>query len=182
MTPEKLWFSQAVEGLFLRGPGARLTADVRAKIAAEGIELARLQPAYPAEQVARAARAVLPVLWPGQSEDEAFRQLGVSFVQGYSETLVGGAMVQMMKLIGTRRTLERMQKNFRTGGNYLETRFTALGASSVELWLNDVSGMAGLYRGMIEEGGRMVGTKKLVVVATQEAAPPACLYRVDWEA
>ena len=65
MTTEKLWFSQAIEGLFIRGLGARLTPDVRAKISAEGIDLGKLQPAYPIEQIHRAARAVLPTLWPG---------------------------------------------------------------------------------------------------------------------
>lgn len=181
MSNQKLWFLQAVEGLFIRGLGERLTPDVRAKIHAAGIDLTKLEPAYPVATVTAAARGVLPLLWPGVGEDEAFRQLGVAFLRGYSETLVGAAMVQMMKLIGTRRTLERMQKNFRTGGNYLETRFTALGPTSVELWINDVSGMPGLYRGILEEGGRMVGTKGLKVVAVPDSLP-ACLYRVDWEA
>ncbi|MFZ5446745.1 MAG: DUF2378 family protein [Myxococcota bacterium] len=181
MGTQRLWFTQAIEGLFIRGLGERLTPAVRAKILEAGIDLSRLEPAYPIEQVFRGARSVLPLLWPGVPEDEAFRQLGVAFMRGYAQTLVGGAMVQMMKLIGTRRTLERMQKNFRTGGNYLETRFTPLGPTSVELWINDVSGMPGLYTGIIEEGGHFVGTKNLRIVA-QPDAPPAHLYRIDWDA
>lgn len=177
----KLWFSHTIEGLFLRGLGARLTPPLRERVKAAGIDLGRLEPAYPVQTLVAACRTILPDLYPGEPEHEAFRQLGVAFTQGYNETLVGGALIQIMKVIGPRRTLERMQRNFRTGGNYVETKFTALGATSVELWVNDVTGMAGLYQGMIEEGARLVGTKGLTCRPTL-GADGSCTYRVDWTA
>lgn len=178
---EQLWFSHAIEALFVRGLGARLTPEVKQRIAKHGVVLERMPPAYPIRQVVDACRAILPLLYPRLSEDEGFRQLGVSFMQGYAETLVGRAMVQMMKLIGPRRTLERMQKNFRTGGNYLETRFKVRSPNSVELWISDCTEMPGFYVGMIEEGGRMIGVKDLNIAMTPDAGP-AWTMVVSWAA
>jgi uncharacterized protein (TIGR02265 family) len=181
MAEQQLWFSHTIQALFVTGLGARLTPDVRQRVEAHGIALGKLAPAYPITQVVAACRAILPMLYPRLSESDGFRQLGVSFMQGYAESLVGRAMVQMMKLIGPRRTLERMQKNFRTGGNYLETRFKVLAANEVELWINDVTEMPGFYAGMIEEGGRMIGTKNLRIVSTPDVGPAWTLL-VSWDA
>ncbi len=181
MVAEKLWFSHSVEGLFVRGLGPRLTPALRAKVLAQGIDLDRLKPGYPIEDIVAVCRALLPSLWPTLSEAEGFQLLGNALLQGYSQTLLGTAMVQMMKLIGPRRSLERMQKNFRTGGNYIETRFTALGPTSVELWLSDVTGVPTFWAGMVEEGARMTGTKNIRVVVHAES-PPSATLRVDWDA
>lgn len=176
---ERVWFSHAIEGVFVRGLGKRLTPELRAKIKTAGIDLSKSQP-WPVDLVRKASRAILPDLYPRLPEDEGFRQLGISFLQGYAETLVGGAMVAMMRVIGPKRSLERMQKNFRTGGNYLETRFKELGPKHIELWISDVSEMPWLYVGMIEEGGRMTGTKNLRVSLVDQT-PPSITMHVTWE-
>ena len=176
---QRLWFSNSVEGLLVRGIGTRLTPALREKVRDEGINLERLEPAYPVERFVAACRAVIPTLYPDKTEAEAFYELGCSFLRGYSETLLGAAMVRMMKLIGPRRTLERMTKNFRTGGNYLDTRFVALTRSSVELWISDVTEMPDFYRGMIEEGARMISVKGLRV-ASMPSEPPSALFHIEW--
>lgn len=177
---QRLWFSNSIEGLLVRGIGTRLTPDLRARIRTAGINLDRIEPAYPVEVFVAACRAVMPTLYPQSTEADAFYELGCSFMRGYSETLLGGAMVRMMKLIGPRRTLERMTKNFRTGGNYIETRFIALGPGSVELWISDVTEMPDFYRGIIEEGARMIRVKELSTTMLP-ADPPAALFRIDWK-
>lgn len=180
MAQDKLWFSHSIEGLFARGLGARDKPELEAKLRAAGIDLNKLEPAYPVTKVIAAARTVLPMVWPHLSEAEQHRQLGVAFMTGYAQTFLGSAMVQVMKLIGPRRTLERMQKNLRTGGNYIETRFKAVGATEVELWLSDTSGIPGMYVGIVEEGGRMVGAKN-IRVQLEEEKPPECVLRVTWD-
>ena len=37
--------------------------------------------------------------------------------------------------------IERMQRNFRTDNNYVETRFQQFGPEHVELWFNEVNGL-----------------------------------------
>jgi uncharacterized protein (TIGR02265 family) len=181
MAEEKLWFSHTIEGLFVRGLGSRMTPEHLATLKAGGIDLAKLKPAYPVEDVFAVCRTLLPRLWPELSTFDAEVQLGICFMQGYTQTLMGGAMVKLMRLIGPRRSLERMQANFRGGGNYIETRFTSLGPTLVELWFNDTSGMPGFYLGVVEEGGRMVNAKNLKVTAVPDV-PPASVLRVSWDA
>lgn len=114
---ERLWFSHAVEGLFGRGLGARLTPEAKAAAHDAGIDVDKLAVAYTAETFERACRAVAPFVLPGLDDDASFFELGRIFMHGYSSTLIGAAMVGVMKVIGARRSLERMTKNFRTGGN-----------------------------------------------------------------
>lgn len=177
---QRLWFSQPVEGLFIRGLGDRLSPAAKDALAKAGIDVRKkLEVAYTAEVVQQACFTVLPFVYPQLSHDEGLCELGRTLVQGYSSTLMGSAMVGVMKVIGTRRSLERMTKNFRTGGNYIETAATVLGPSSVELWFNDVSEMPGFYRGILVGGGDLLGAENLRV--TQKlGAPPTAVFHVTW--
>lgn len=177
---QRLWFTQTVEGLFIRGLGDRLTPDAKAALAKAGIDVTKkLEVAYPAEVVDAACRTVLPFVLPGVSEDEGFFELGRVFMRGYSSTLIGSAMVGVMKVIGARRSLERMTKNFRTGGNYIETKVTVHGPTSVELWFNDVGQMPGFYRGVIVGGGQLIGVERMHV-EQKLLEPPTASFHVTW--
>ena len=176
---EKLWFSQSLEGLFLRGVGDAMTPALRAQLLELGIDLTRLQPAYADEVVTKAIRLTAVALFGGKPEAEALRHVGALFMKGFAETLLGRAMVQFMKVIGPRRSLERMQRNFRTGGNYIETRFTSLGKGRAEVWFNDVSRIPDFYAGIIQRGGEFAGATDLrVAFAPQTDA--SCAFLVDW--
>lgn len=176
---ERLWFQQSVEGLFVRGLGKAMTPALEEQLRAAGIDLRRLQPAYPVEAMRRAIDATLAALYPDRSRAEGLAELGRVFMRGYGQTLIGGAMVQFMKVIGPRRSLERMQRNFRTGTNFIETKFTAIDERTVDLWFNDVSGMPELYAGILEEGGRATGTATVSVTMTPGPGE-GFTYRVAW--
>jgi len=176
---EGIWFQQSVEGLFVRGVGERMTPALRGKLLELGIDLARLQPGYPNSAVSEAIRFTGAELFPDRPEREALRAVGALFMDGYQHTFMGRAMVQLMKVIGARRSLERMERNFRTGGNFLETRFTSLGQGKVELWFNDVGDIADFYAGVMERGGQLTGAADISVTFTRDA-PPACTYLVTW--
>lgn len=178
---QRLWFSQTVEGLFIRGLGERLTPAAKEAIAKAGVDVTKLEPAYPAEAVEQACLAVLPFVFPGVSEDEGLFELGRTFMRGYSSTVMGSAMVGVMKVIGARRSLERMTKNFRTGGNYIETKSTVLGPTSVALWFNDVGRMPGFFRGVIVGGGELIDVNDMRV-AQQLGEPPTAVFTVTWSA
>lgn len=177
---EKLWFSQALEGLFVRGVGADMTPALRQRLLELGIALTHLRPAYGIEVVARAIRAAGEELFPGQPEAQALRQVGALFMRGYAETLIGRAMVQFMRIIGPRRSLERMQANFRTGGNYVETRFTSLGPGIAEVWFNEVCGIPDFYAGIIARGGAFAGARELEVTF-EPPTGDGCTFRVEWK-
>ena len=48
------------------------------------------------------------------------------FWSGYEKTLVGSALTAMLRVLGPKRTLERMTRNFRTANNYTEVTVEAL--------------------------------------------------------
>lgn len=177
---ERLWYSQVVEAIFLKGLGSRRTAEVDQLLASEGIRADRLLPGYPVEQVVRACRKVAPVVYPGLDADAALAELGASSMRGYNETLIGRAAVAVLKLVGVRRALEKLHTSMRSGNNYLETKFTALSATSAELHLSDVSGIPSFYRGLLEEGLKMVGAKN-GVMKDGAATPPGHTFVVSWD-
>ena len=177
---QRLWFTQTVEGLFIRGLGERLTPAAKEALAKVGIDVRRkLEVAYPAEVVEQACLTVLPFVFPNATQDEGLFELGRTFMRGYSSTLMGSAMVGVMKVIGTRRSLERMTKNFRTGGNYIETKVTVHGPTSVELGFNDVGHMPGFYRGILHGGGELIGAKEMRI-EQRPGEPPTATYLVSW--
>ena len=172
--PEKLWFSQSIEGLWVRGVGDSMTPSLRAQLLALGIDLEHLKPAYPNDDVVKAIRLTAEALFGGHPD--AMRKMGALFMKGFAETLMGRAMVQFMKVIGPRRSLQRMERNFRTGGNYIESRFTSLGVGKAQVWFNDVSGIPDFYAGIIETGGGFAGAKDLKVTFDETANT----FDVNW--
>jgi len=79
-------------------------------------------PAYPAEKDEPLGDHHGDDALPALERDEALERLGEDFFRGFSSTLIGQALKAMMRVIGTRRSLQRMERNFRTGNNYMETR------------------------------------------------------------
>ncbi|MBK7862413.1 MAG: DUF2378 family protein [Archangiaceae bacterium] len=177
---ERLWFQQAIEGLFVRGVGEAMTPTLRARLVALGIDTAALRPGYDADVVTRAIRLTAAELFPGRSEGEALREMGALFMRGYVETLLGKAMIQLMRVVGPRRSLERMQRNFRTGSNYIETRFTSLGQGKVELWFNDVSDIPDYFAGVMIAGDQMANAPNIRVSFTRGGAA-SCTFLVEWD-
>ncbi len=177
---ERLWFSTVIEAIFLKGLSGKITPKLKADIKKVGIDLDKLAPASPVEQVYAACKLTMPALYPGMSESEAFHQLGVSSMRGYTETLLGKALIQILKLIGVRRSLLRMHTSMRSGNNYLETSSVVVAGNCIELTFSDVSKMPSFYQGIIEEGGRMAHAKNLRV-STLDSVPPAHTFRVEWD-
>jgi uncharacterized protein (TIGR02265 family) len=178
--PERLWFSPVIEAVFLKGLGDRLTPALKEEIKTAGINLDKLQPAYPLEVVDKAFAIVRTRLYAGMSEDEALHELGLSSLRGYTETLLGKALIQILKLIGVRRSLLRMHTSMRSGNNYLETFSTVVSSTCIDLKFSDVSGMPSFYQGIIEEGGRMAHAKNLKVTTIASEAP-SHTFRVEWD-
>lgn len=177
---EKLIFSQTVEGL-LRSLGGKLTPELVAGMQARGIDpAATLLPAYPQETFTTVVTWLAAQLYPKLPVDDAIAQVGRGFMDGYGETMVGRAMLAMIRLIGPRRTLERVTRQFRTGNNYSDTRLTARSATEYDLWVNEVS-MVGWYLGIIARGVELAGAKGVKVTLLSHDASGAN-FHVTWAA
>jgi uncharacterized protein (TIGR02265 family) len=176
----RLHFDSVVEGLWKRSLAGRLDASLLAALKKEGLDLSRpLDPAFPAEKMHVWVKLTARTLYPDVSEEVALRQLGAELFKGLTRTFVGKAMVAVMRVVGTRRSLERMQRNFRSGNNYINAHFRSLGKGLVELTLTDVNGLPAYYQGIVEEGGRTTGAADMDSTYTLDGKG-GCTYRITW--
>jgi uncharacterized protein (TIGR02265 family) len=98
---------------------------------------------------------------------------------GYRETMVGGAVFGMLKLLGPKRMLLRTQKNFRSGNNYTDVRFTEVGPTVMDMWMNEPGPLRHFSAGIIEAGMRFSGAPetRVEVRAFDDAS---VTYRISW--
>ncbi|MFO0598862.1 MAG: DUF2378 family protein [Myxococcaceae bacterium] len=173
--PTKLIFSSSIEALLKVSTGKVSPEIARALGEMKLGPPHKTLPAYPAEDWARAVKLVSADLWPKLQPDEQHRQLGRATVLQFADTLMGKAMFAAARVIGARRSLERMTHNLRTGANFIETRFTVLDDSHQELWINDVTDVPGFYAGLIGAGADyMQGWSDRIEIKSREGA--ACTY------
>lgn len=163
---EKLIFAQTFEGL-LRSLSGKLTPALTAGLRERGLDPgATLLPAYPRQVFTDVISFVARELHPGLSPDAGVIAVGRTFMDGYGETMIGRAMMAMMRLIGPRRTLERVTRQFRTGNNYSETKLIAVGATEYHLWVNEVR-LPGWYIGIVSRGLELAGGLDVKVELSQ---------------
>lgn len=179
---QEVIFSDAVEGLFIKGLGSRVTPQLRQELKAVGLDLgSKLLPAYPR----RVWNAAIPLaaahVWPRLDVAEAHVLLGRAIIDGFRETLLGKALAGMAKVLGPLRTLGRMRSNLRTGGNYNETSVTSEGPTLVRFWINEPylhpGYVQGLLQGTMEISGARSCTVEVISVDEKGAD-----YRLRWDA
>ncbi len=177
---ERLYYAVAVEGTFKRGIGDRLTDAHREALRDEyGIDPDDTRPGYPVEVMNRAFIYVQRELFPELPEVEAEDLLGVLSFRGFAATLIGKAIVQMMRLAGPERTMPRMANNLKAGTNFMHIVSRKRAPGDFELDVSDVGGVPHFYRGMFGEGLRLTGAKNLQVQLGSVKGRGA-VYRVTW--
>jgi uncharacterized protein (TIGR02265 family) len=179
MNHEDLDFRTSVEALFVHALSVDMTPRLRDRLKQGGIDLLKLQPAYPRLVFSRCCRIAADELYPELSPEDGLRQLGRRIIEGYSGTMLGRAIVGFFRLIGVRRGLERVTRGFRNGDNYTETRFALEGSGRAHLWFNQVNGQPTFTLGMLEACMDWVGAKgaRVQLVRTEG---DGCVYGLEW--
>jgi uncharacterized protein (TIGR02265 family) len=173
-------YQSVFEGLLHRAVGSRMTPALKAKLKALGVDLdADLKAVYPKEIWQGVVEACCSELYPRMDKAEALFKLGTEMVDGYSATLFGKAQMQMAKLLGSRRSIERAGQSFRAGNNFTELRMTAKGPTEYELWMNEVSQSGPFVRGSLVALLKVTGAKDIVVDVTPDV-PPAATFHIRW--
>jgi uncharacterized protein (TIGR02265 family) len=131
-TPEPVVFGTAIEAMRNALKDA-LTPALRAQLKDRGVDLDKVHPAYPMDTWTDIIRVVAAAVMPDVPEHERYVLLGRRFMRGFAETAVGLAARQLGRLIGVRRTLLRMGRNFKQASNYLETEITEVSANELRL-------------------------------------------------
>lgn len=176
--PEKVVFEHAMESL-LKLLGSPVGLEHMKPLRELGVDPGRpLLPAYPVEVYAATLDYVVRQRWPGLPREQAYYELGRAFLDSYTETGMGGALKVLVRVLGPHRTLERMQRNFRSANNYTETRLKRLGPTAYEVWFNEVA-RPEQYRGMLTRALELAGAQALTV-ELQERRGTETTYRVAW--
>lgn len=180
-TDTDLVFQSAVEGLFVTGLKGRITPELDAKLRAAGLDLSKpLEPAYPRARWNTFIRVAIATLYAGELEATSYRALGRQLVDGYSEGILGKAIVGVLRLIGPGRTLERMSRNLRSGSNYNVCETRSLGDRDVLFWINEPDIPLHFSMGMIERAMEFSGARGLVLTPEKQDAE-GCSFRVRWD-
>ncbi|MFT3841618.1 MAG: DUF2378 family protein [Myxococcaceae bacterium] len=180
MTDSFVVFEQTIEGLFVRGLAGKLTPGVHQRLKALGIDLShKLLPAYPFHTWMKALELAAAEVFHGEPTDKAMFKLGELFIDGYQHTQLGRALLEMIKVLGPRRALQRSTANFRAGNNFTETRLTDLTPTSNELWMNEVGPYPAFTAGTLSAVTRASGARDVKVeVAAYDGH--SATYRVSW--
>jgi uncharacterized protein (TIGR02265 family) len=175
----QLVFSQKVEGL-LRAVGP-LDANAKQKFRAIGFDPdLRLEPAYPVEKYVEMQKVAVDVFAPSAPFDASIETLGRRFVDGYGETIVGKAVLVTMRLLGPKRTLERLSRTLSTGSSFFETKLSEFSPGVWHLWLNRVT-FPGWYVGLIRRGLELAGAKDVELKVLQhDGAGLGLTLEVRW--
>jgi uncharacterized protein (TIGR02265 family) len=165
---EPVVFTSTVEGL-IRALGPKLDERAHAQFAAIGIPLkGKLQAAYPRKAWLEAGILASQILFPTLGAVEQRIALGKRFVYGYSETVVGRALTSMMRLLGPRRSLARLERSFHTGNNYTRCVLRELEGGALELDLSDAP-FPEYYQGMVEALLEITGAQEVEVTMLKRA-------------
>jgi uncharacterized protein (TIGR02265 family) len=178
--PPALIFSQTVEGLFRSlGP---LSDEALERFRALGIDPEQpLAPAYPVDQWLQLMKAAAQVRFPSLPFEAAIEALGRGFVDGYGETMIGKAMLAMLRVMGPKWALARLRRSLSTGSNFFETTVVERGPREVEVSLNRCT-WPEWYFGLITRGLEHAGAKNVSVsLLSHEGAAKGATLLVKWE-
>ncbi|HEY0880840.1 MAG TPA: DUF2378 family protein, partial [Archangium sp.] len=109
---------------------------------------------------------------------ERYKEVGRLFFGGFEKTLMGSALIALLKVIGPRRTLQRMTRSFRAANNFTEGTVEEL-APNHHLVKVNFTLRPGFYTGLLEQGCLRAGAKELSVKLV-ETRDLATTYELKW--
>ncbi len=179
---EQIEFARTIEGLFMKGLNADTDQVLKAKLKVAGLDFDRtLLPGYPAPLIHKWIQIAAEHLYPDLPLDEALRFVGQRSIPGLEDNLIGRALISGLKLLGPRRSLDRVQRIFRNNGNYQEITSTPISDTSTRLTISYGFGLPGFYQGVFEQCLLLIGAKK-VEVKIVPSPPPIVVLEASWAA
>lgn len=144
-----------------------------------GVDVSKLQAAYPADVWKAATSCVAQALFPGLSVPVAEYKLGQVIIQEYEKTLIGRALMTTLRVVGPRRAFGRISRSFRTANNFTEDRVTPISETEYELWLNELH-VPFVNQGVMQAALEAIGAKNCSVEVKLRDAE-GTTYRCKWD-
>ena len=180
MAEPRVVFGNTVDGMMRKGIGDKLTPALKQKLKTEGLDLeAPTQAAYAYDDWKRWAAIAAEEVYPGLTVPARYHALGRAVVMGIRVTAIGRTVEAMVRLLGPRRTLGRMNRNLRTSDNFSMAILTDLGPRQVRVHINEVMDQPSYLQGVLEAIVELAGGKG-VQVEIAEVSLPATTYLVRW--
>lgn len=179
---EHLWFQNSIEGLFVRNLRGYLTDEIRADLRSIGLNVDRLEPAYPVGTLRRAIERLGPVVLPGASSDAQQWELGRRLTRGYFDTMMGRALTSVLRLVGPQRGITRIHRSFRGITNYINAYGEVIRPGEGRVVFDPVDGLAPFLTGIMAESGGLLlqgGETRVTLVADMG---DRCEVRLEWNA
>ncbi len=178
--PDKLVFSSAIEGLYVKGLGARVTPTLKAALKQTGLDLDRpIPPGLGRDAWYAGLAEVVRHLYPAAPIDDAHQAIGRAMMEGVTETFWGRAMTPAVRLLGVKRVLLRLPSQMRATNNFSNGTVTVLGPTALELKVEDVGDAPGMLQGSLQQLALWAGAASATVEVDARALP-AATYVVQW--
>ena len=173
-------YMQVVEGLLQHGLRGRVSPRLRERLRVAGVDLDRpLLPLYPVPLWARCLDIIIEEVHPGVPREEAFRRLARAHVEGYGATLLGRAVMSVMRMLGPKRVVQRLPETLRGTDNYTEAVLTERGPTSYELRVNSVIDAPGYAEALFEAVLQVGGAQAPQVTKVREEED-GTVYALTW--
>ncbi|MDP2269525.1 MAG: DUF2378 family protein [Archangium sp.] len=177
MSSEKVVFAQSMEGIY-RALTPH-TPQERAAFLKAGVKTGdHFDAAYPIQAWLDILDASAASRFAHLPELERYTEVGRVFFLGFGKTLMGSAVLGLLKVIGPRRTLDRLTRNFRSANNFTVGTFESFSANHHKVHINWTA-RPGFYLGLIESGCAHAGAKDLSVTVL-ETKDLGTFYEVKW--
>lgn len=118
-------------------------------------------------------------MYPLQPVPAAQYQLGRDFIDNYVETLLGRALFALLRLLGTKRIVQRLARSFRTGTNYTEIDISNETDTGCNLAFNAVEPGAKFTQGVLARGLEVAGIPG-VKVELAALDGESAVYALTW--
>ncbi len=186
--PEPLVFPTAFEGL---SRAFRFDDEAAGKLLALGVNLERLDPAYPLATFLSALDVAADTLGTLGTSVTRYRLLGRAYVKGWVGTKSGLATVTVGRLLGPKRLLRRMQATFRTSANYVVTEVKDQPVRALELVVKsgdefvprlpaNCGRLIDYRHGLLEGTVEQFGLKDSVDIVERDDARAMARYLIKW--
>ncbi len=174
---EKVVFAQSMEALY-RALSPHTPLERAAFAKAQVISGDRFAAAYPVQLHVDILDACAQSRFSQLEEFERYAAIGRLYLLGFEKTLLGSALMAMLKVLGPRRALDRMTRNFRTANNFTEGTVQTFAPNHHWVHIN-YTVRPGFYFGLLESGCLRAGAKDLVVKVV-ETKNLATTYEIKW--
>lgn len=175
---ERVVFQNAVQAFFRVLPP--ITQRARERFLALGVRPeGPYLPAYTTDQMYALEEVAAEELFPQLGRSEALQRVGELQVGGFGSTALGTALFALLRILGRRRSLERITRSWRSANNCIEATVTEVEPDVVHIWVNYVGRNPEVCLGILNAALKATSQTPRQASVFQAEFPTA-IYRFDW--